>query len=70
MKEPGVQPERNYEVKEGGTEYKIPLAVISKNGRVEVYEDRLPQHASEVDGLVDEVLDEAEALGGPYPATD
>jgi hypothetical protein len=64
LKERGIQSERNYQVKEGGEPYQIPLAIFCRDGRLDIREPQLPEDDSAVINLADEISREVEKRGG------
>lgn len=64
LKERGLRPERNYEVKEAGGSYHVPLAIPCRDGRVEVTADELPQSDAEIANLADDITRAVVARGG------
>ena len=64
LKERGLQPERNYVVREPGATYEVPLAVLCGDGHVEVTEEELPQTDAELLNLVDEITRAVVTKGG------
>jgi len=67
LKERGLRPERNYQIKEAGSSYRVPLAVLCHDGHVKVTEDELPQSDAEFLNLVDEITQTVAARGGECP---
>lgn len=64
LKERGLHPERNYEVREPGLTYRVPLALLCRRGRVEVAEEELPESDVEALNLADEITEAVLARGG------
>jgi hypothetical protein len=64
LKEKGLHPERNYEVREAGARYRVPLALLCRRGRVEVKEKEVPRTESELLNLTDEIVQAVVARGG------
>jgi hypothetical protein len=64
LKERGIQSERNYQVKEDGVRYEVPLAVFCRNGRIDVREQELPEDDTAVINLADEISREVQKRGG------
>jgi hypothetical protein len=64
LKERGLRPERDYLVEEPGPAYRVPLAVLCRDGLVEIAEGRLPRTEAGLDEVVQEVVLEAARLGG------
>lgn len=64
LKERGLRPERNYQIKEAGSRYKVPLAVLCNEGHVQVSEDEVPESDAEVLNLADEITRAVAAQGG------
>ena len=61
LKERGIPAKRNYEVKEPGGAYRVPLAVISSEGRIDLYEGDAPASEAGRERLADKIEQE---LGG------
>jgi hypothetical protein len=55
LKERGINARRNYEVKEPGATYKVPLAVLSSEGRIELYEGDAPGSQAGRERLADKI---------------
>lgn len=66
LKERGMNPERDYELKEQGATYRLPLAVPCHEGLVRVSEDEVPRSESELLNLVDEIAREVKEQGGEW----
>jgi hypothetical protein len=64
LKERGIQSERNYQVKEDGVRYEVPLAVFCRNGRIDIREQELPEDDTAVINLADEISREVQERGG------
>lgn len=64
LKERGLRPERNYKIKDAGSSYKVPLAVLCNEGHVEVSDDEIPESDAEVLNLADEITRTVAAQGG------
>jgi hypothetical protein len=64
LKERGIQSERNYQVKEDGVRYDLPLAVFCRNGRIDIREQELPEDDTAVINLADEISREVQERGG------
>jgi hypothetical protein len=67
LRERGLRPERNYEVKEGSSSYRVPLAIPCREGRVDLTASELPQSNAEVANLADEITRAVAARGGETP---
>lgn len=67
LKERGLHPERNYQIRESGADYTVPLAVICNRGHVQVTEDEVPQSDAEMLNLADEIARTIVAQGGECP---
>ena len=67
LKERGLRPERNYEVREAGTTYRVPLAIPCRDGRIELIDAELPESDAEVVNLADELTRAVAARGGERP---
>lgn len=67
LRERGVQPERHYEMREGGAAYVLPLVVLCRNGRIPITAAQIPHTEQELTGLVEKVLRETAVYGGPLP---
>lgn len=64
LKERGIRSERNYQVKEGGSGYQIPLAIFCQKGRLDITETELPQDETAVIRLVEAISREVQQRGG------
>jgi hypothetical protein len=64
LKERGIQPERDYRIEDPSPGYKVPLAVICRQGRVDLTEDQIPASAEEVTRLANKIERDVELLGG------
>lgn len=64
LKERGLHPERDYELKEAGMTYQVPLAVPCRDGHVEVAEDELPQSEDELLNLIEDITRRVRRRGG------
>jgi hypothetical protein len=64
LKERGLRPERDYEVKEQGVVYRVPLAIVCRQGVIEVDTDEVPHSEAEMINMADEITREAVAQGG------
>lgn len=64
LKDKGIRSERNYEIKEGGELYKVPLAIFCQNGRIDIREQELPEDETAVINLADEISREVQKRGG------
>lgn len=64
LKERGLRPERNYQIKEAGASYKVPLAVLCNEGHVQVSENEIPESDAEVLNLAEEIARSVAAQGG------
>ncbi len=67
LKERGVQPERNYEVKEESGSYVAPLMVLCCNGRIPITDAQVPRSQQELEQFVEKILRETAVYGGPAP---
>lgn len=67
LKERGLRPERNYEVKETGNVYVAPLMVLCRHGRIPVTAAQIPHNQQELDQLVEAIVQETAVQGGPAP---
>ncbi len=67
LKERGLRPERNYEVKEAGGSYIAPLMVLCRHGRIPITAAHIPHSPQELDQLVEKVAQETAVQGGPAP---
>lgn len=68
LKDRGIRAERNYEMKEPGAVYHIPLVVLCRNGRIDVRHADLPQTVAEVEALADKIERETAEKGGVRPS--
>lgn len=64
LKERGIQAERNYRVQEPGNVYHLPLAILCRNGRIDLTAHQLKQHSEEPEQLVTEIANQVAAQGG------
>lgn len=64
LKERGLHPERDYELKEAGISYQVPLAVPCHDGYVKVAEDELPESEDELLNLVEDITRRVRGRGG------
>lgn len=67
LRDQGLRPERNYEVKEGTIAYVLPLVVLCQNGRIPITPAQIPQDDAELERLVNEIVQETAVFGGPAP---
>jgi len=65
LKERGLQPERNYQVKEGPLEYVASLMVLCRNGRIPITAAQIPTDESGLADFVEKVVRETAVHGGP-----
>jgi hypothetical protein len=65
LKEEGLRSERNYEVREKGETYRVPLTVLCENGRIDLTPAQLPRSDTEVVNLAEEMARETAVRGGP-----
>jgi hypothetical protein len=65
LKDRGIRSERNYQVKERGDSYQIPLAIFCKDGRFDINESQMPEDETAMINLVEEISQEVERRGGP-----
>jgi hypothetical protein len=59
-----LHPLRNYEIREPEARYQVPLAILCRDGRVEVKEEELPESETQMLNLVEEITRAVAALGG------
>lgn len=64
LKERGIQAERNYQVREAGGEYVLPLVVWCRNGRIDLTPAQLAQHQNNLDQLVAQIAEQLDQYGG------
>lgn len=64
LKEQGLRPERNYQVKETAGNYNVPIAVLCENGRIEIGPQEIPGSELELKRIVSEVLTQVGQRGG------
>jgi hypothetical protein len=65
LKERGIRSERNYQLKEGGAVYEIPMTVFCRNGRrIDIQESQLPEDDTAVINMADEISREVQNQGG------
>lgn len=62
LKEQGLQPERQYEVHEGGEVYQVPLVVLCQSGRINIPLTPLPD--TDFPQLISRIEQEVVARGG------
>lgn len=59
LKERGIQAELNFKVEESGAEYVVPLAVFTREGRLDFQEDDMPGDERGFQALVEKILHNA-----------
>lgn len=64
LKERGIQAERNYRVQEPNNVYLLPLAILCRNGRIDLTANQLKQHSDKPKQLVAEIAKQVAAQGG------
>ncbi len=64
LKERGIQAERNYRVQEPDKVYQLPLAILCRNGRIDLTTNQLKQHSGKLEQLVVEIAEQVIAQGG------
>ena len=64
LKEKGIRSERNYQVKEDGTAYQIPLAIFCRDGRIDIRKGQMPKDETAVVNLVEALSREVAKRGG------
>ncbi len=64
LKERGIRAERNYQVKEDGLTYTVPLMVLCDNGRIEITHDQIPTKEGDFALFLDEIERETAVKGG------
>ncbi len=64
LKEQGLQPERRYELREGGVVYEAALAVPCRDGCVQAPISGLPQDDAGLNSLATEIVAAVSAMGG------
>ena len=64
LKDRGLHPLRNYEIREPEARYQVPLAILCRDGRVEVQEEEVPHSETQMLNLVEEITRAVAALGG------
>jgi hypothetical protein len=64
LRERGLHPERNYTVRERTLSYEVPLAVLCREGRVEVRSDEIPKTKAELTNLATKITRSVIARGG------
>ncbi len=67
LRERGLHPERQYEVREEDATYVLPLVVLCRNGRIPITAAQIPHDESDLTELVEQVFQETAAAGGPLP---
>lgn len=70
LKEQGIRAERNYQVKESGIVYELPLVVLCKNGRIDLTAARLAQHQTTIPQLAAEIAEQVAVQGGQAASLD
>jgi hypothetical protein len=63
LKEHGIQPERQYRVEEPGVEYEVPLAVLCKNGRIDIHPTQFTHLSPQA--LAADIAQQMKTKGGP-----
>lgn len=64
LKEQGIQAERDYRVEEPGAVYHVPLAILCRNGRVDVTTDQLALECERLDQFSREIVARVASRGG------
>jgi len=64
LKERGIQAERNYRVEEPGHVYQLPLAIVCRNGRIDLTTNQLKQHRDAPVQFVAKIVNQVAAQGG------
>jgi hypothetical protein len=64
LKERGIQAERNYRVQEPGGAYQLPLAILCKNGRVDLTASLLNQQEDGIEQFVTQLANQVAEQGG------
>ena len=64
LKDRGIQAERNYRVREAAGAYVAPLAVLCRDGRIEISHSQIPQKKTALNRFADEIAAETAAKGG------
>ncbi len=64
LKDRGIRSERNYQVKEDGEVYQIPLAIFCQDGRLDIRKGQLPKDETAVINLVETISEEVQRRGG------
>ncbi len=65
LKERGIQAERNLSVKEGGSEYIVPLSVFTSEGRIDLREEDLPGDDRALNAIVEKLSQQVQPPGRP-----
>jgi hypothetical protein len=64
LKEKGIRSERNYEIKEDGGTYRVPLAIFCRDGRIDIPTQDLPQTDTAVLNMAERISLEVQKRGG------
>ncbi|MCP4424574.1 MAG: hypothetical protein GY803_08795, partial [Chloroflexi bacterium] len=64
LKERGIHVERRYRVEEAGVEYEVPLAILCKNGRIDILQTQIPTSPVGLIGLADKIARQTAEKGG------
>ena len=64
LKERGIQAERNYKIQEAGTAYQVPLAILCRDGRIDLTTTQLAQKSDVLEQFATDLASQVEAWGG------
>ena len=70
LKERGIQAERNYRIKEPGVLYEVPLAILCRNGRIDLTIKQLTKNSTSPEQLASELANQVASKGGQAYGTD
>lgn len=64
LKERGIRSERKYRIREQDILYEVPLAILCREGRIDIGDSDIPRTDHELDALLDRIEREAADRGG------
>lgn len=64
LKERGIQAERNYKIQESGEAYQVPLAILCRDGRIDLTTAQLAQKSDVLEQFATEIANQVNARGG------
>ena len=70
LKDRGIQAERNYRVEEPGAVYNVPLAILCKNGRIDLTTQQVAQKSEDVEQFATEIASQVAYKGGQAYGSD